>query len=279
MDPLSKSRHPVMLPLQIILVFLCQSPIIRLCCHCESRVGVQYFVKVPIIIGLCCCTANHVWIQYFVKVPSSGYVVALQTMCGFNILSKSHHPVMLLHCKPCVDSIFCQSPIIRLCCCTANHVWIQYFVKVPSSGYVVALQTMCGFNILSKSHHPVMLLHCKPCVDSIFCQSPIIRLCCCTANHVWIQYFVKVPSSGYVVALQTMCGFNVCQSPFIRLCSTTIGRDGVRLCIFVPTSRHPVNVPSEGRSCCVMCNQFPFPCIISVIYLYSSKYHHPVALQ
>ena len=175
-DPLSKSRHPVMLPLQIILVFLCQSPIIRLCCHCESRVGVQYFVKVP-----------------------------------------------------------------------------------SSSGYVVALQTMCGFNILSKSHHPVMLLHCKPCVDSIFC--------------------LKVPSSGYVVALQTMCGFNICQSPIIRLCYTTIGRDGVRLCIFVPTSRHPVNVPSEGRSCCVMCNQFPFPCIISVIYFYSSKYHHPVALQ
>ena len=216
----SKSDHPVMLPLRITS-------------------GGSIFCQSPIIIGLCCCTANHVWIQYFVKVPSSGYVATANHEWGFNILSKSHHHrVMLLHCKPCVDSIFCQSPIIRLCCCTANHVWIQYFVKVPSSGYVVALQTMCGFNILSKSHHPVMLLHCKPCVDSIFCQSPIIRLC-----------------------------------------STTIGRDGVRLCIFVPTSRHPVNVPSEGRSCCVMCNQFPFPCIISVIYLYSSKYHHPVALQ
>ena len=139
----SKSDHPVMLPLRITS-------------------GGSIFCQSPIIIGLCCCTANHVWIQYFVKVPS---------------------------------------------CCTANHVWIQYFVKVPSSGYVVALQTMCGFNILSKSHHPVMLLHCKPCVDSIF---------------------VKVPSSGYVTLLsegtESGCVF-LFQRPVILL--TFLRKDGL----------------------------------------------------
>ena len=107
-------------------------------------------------------------------------------MSGVQYLSK--FPVMLLQNHV-------QSPIIRLCCCTANHVWIQY---------------------LSKSHHPVMLLHCKPCVDSIF---------------------VKVPSSGYVVALQAMCGFNICQSPIIRLCCCTANHVWIQ---YLSKSHHPV---------------------------------------
>jgi hypothetical protein len=145
-DPLSKSRHPVMLPVQIMgwVSIFCQSPIIRLCCQCKSWVG----------------------------------------------------------------SIFCQSPIIRLCCQCKSWGGFQYFVKVPSSGYVAS------------------------------------------ASHGWVQYFVKVPSSGYVARANHECvGFNICQSPFIRLCSATIGRG---LSIFVPTSRlRPVNVPSEGRSGCL----------------------------
>ena len=90
------------------------SPVIRLCCQCKSWGGFQYFVKVP----------------------SSGYVASASHGVGFNILSKSRHPVML------------------------------------------PVQVMGGFNILSKSHHPVMLPVQIMGWVSIFCQSPIIRLCC-----------------------------------------------------------------------------------------------------
>ena len=71
------------------------SPVIRLCCQCKSWGGFQ-------------------WV-------------------GFNILSKSRHPVMLPVQVMGWVSIFCQSPVIRLCC------------------------------------------QCKSWVGSIFCQSPIIR--------------------------------------------------------------------------------------------------------
>ena len=91
----------------------------------------------------------------------------------------------------------------------AQRVTSGSFIQVPSSGYVATANHFSLF--VSKSDHPVMLPLRITSGGSIFCQSPIIiRLCCCTANHVWIQYFVKVPSSGYVVALQTMCGFNIC---------------------------------------------------------------------
>jgi hypothetical protein len=73
-DPLSKSHHPVMLPVQIVgwVSIFCQSPVIRLCCQCKSWVG-SIFCQSP-IIRLCCQSKSWVcWVQY---------------------LSKSLHPVM-----------------------------------------------------------------------------------------------------------------------------------------------------------------------------------------
>jgi hypothetical protein len=168
-DPLSKSRHPVMLPVQIMgwVSIFCQSPVIRLCCQCKSWGGFQYFVKVPSSGYV--ASASHGWVQYFVKVPSSGYVASANRGVGFNILSKSRHPVML------------------------------------------PVQVMGGFNILSKSHHPVML------PEQIM--------------SVLGSIFVKVPSSGYVPLLsEGDCLFLFQRPVFVLL--TFLRKDGpvVLLC-------------------------------------------------